>query len=107
MEPNPFPSDNRLREDIGLLPLADSRPPLQLPVRAVRYFPTDDRLRDDVGLPPIGEGLDVDGTARSMASRSLSATRQRLIAAGSRAFDGFATAVAAILGPRRNTRIVP
>jgi hypothetical protein len=107
MAPNPFPTDNRLREDIGLLPLADSRPPPQLPVRAARYFPTDDRLRDDVGLPPIGEGLGVDGTARSMASRTFPATRQTLIAAVSRAFDGLATAVAAILGPCRNTRIVP
>jgi hypothetical protein len=107
MEPNPFPTDNRLREDIGLLPLADSRPPLRLPVRAARYFPTDDRLRDDVGLAPIGEGLDVEGTARSMASSTFSATRQGLIAAGSRALGGFARAVTAILGPRRNTRVVP
>jgi hypothetical protein len=107
MESNPFPTDNRLREDIGLLPLASSRPPLQLPVRAARYFPADDRLRDDIGLPPIGEGLDVDGTARPMASRTFSATRKSLIAAGSRAFDGFATAVTAVLGSRRNPRIAP
>jgi len=53
---SPFPTDNRLRDDIGLPPLADDPPPLQqrptLPPPA--YFPADDRLRDDIGLPPLG-----------------------------------------------------
>ena len=51
----PFPTDNWLREDIWLLPLADSQPPLHqrpTPQRAT-YFPTDNHLRDDIGLPPI------------------------------------------------------
>jgi len=53
---SPFPTDNRLRDDIGLPPLADDAPPLQrrptLPPPA--HFPADDRLRDDIGLPPLG-----------------------------------------------------
>jgi hypothetical protein len=51
-----FPTDNRLRDDIGLPPLAESRPPLSLLPRMAaesNYFPTDDRLRDDIGLLPI------------------------------------------------------
>jgi hypothetical protein len=59
----PFPTDSRMRDDIGLPPLADDRPPLQrrptLPTPA--YFPTDDRLRDDIGLPPLGQGSDAGG----------------------------------------------
>jgi len=58
--PLPFPTDNRLRDDIGLPALADDRRPLQqrptLPAPA--YFPTDDRLRDDIGLPPLGTSTD-------------------------------------------------
>ena len=53
-----FPIDNRLRDDIGLPPLAESRLPLSLLPRfapASRYFPTDDRLRDDIGLLPIAQ----------------------------------------------------
>jgi len=51
----PFPTDNWLRDDIGLPPLTDDWPPLQkrLTPRMPAYFPTDDRLRDDIGLPPL------------------------------------------------------
>lgn len=53
---SPFPTDNRLRDDIGLPPLADDPP--ALPQRPTLppppYFPADDRLRDDIGLPPLG-----------------------------------------------------
>lgn len=58
--PLAFPTDNRLRDDIGLPPLADDRPQLQQrpPLPAPAYFPTDDRLRDDIGLPPLGAGTD-------------------------------------------------
>ena len=49
-----FPTDNRLRLDIGLLPLADPEA-APLPQRFAPPpppgFPTDDRLRDDIGLP--------------------------------------------------------
>jgi len=49
-----FPTDNRLRLDIGLLPLADPEP-APLPQRFTppppTGFPADDRLRDDIGLP--------------------------------------------------------
>src|SRR5215470_8619413 len=57
----PFPTDNRLRDEIGLPPLAALQPPLMLIPRIPPYFPTDDRLRDDIGLPPLGEGCDVEG----------------------------------------------
>jgi len=49
-----FPTDNRLRLDIGLLPLADpqSAPlPQRFEPRPPAGFPADDRLRDDIGLP--------------------------------------------------------
>src|SRR5262249_34753011 len=49
-----FPTDNRLREDIGLSPLADPQPAALLQRFApppLAGFPTDDRLRDDIGLP--------------------------------------------------------
>jgi hypothetical protein len=50
-----FPTDNRLRLDIGLLPLADSpRLPQRLAPSPPSGFPTDDRLRGDIGLPPLG-----------------------------------------------------
>jgi hypothetical protein len=51
----PFPVDNWLREDVGLLPLADSRPPLHQRPTTPRpaYFPTDNHLREDIGLPPV------------------------------------------------------
>jgi hypothetical protein len=54
----PFPTDNWLRDDIGLPPLANDRPQQRLTVQAPAYFPTDDWLRDDIGLPPLGEGDD-------------------------------------------------
>jgi hypothetical protein len=58
---SPFPTDNWMRDDIGLLPLAADRPPLQqrLTLQTPSYFPTDDRMRDDIGLPPLAEGSDV------------------------------------------------
>ena len=62
---NPFPTDNRLRDDIGLPPIGEPPPPMQLIPYASAYFPSDDRLRDDVGLPPLGTGLDVDGATSS------------------------------------------
>src|SRR5438128_1289408 len=51
----PFPTDNWLREDVGLPPIAGDQPTVQQPLtfRAAAHFPTDDRLRDDIGLPPI------------------------------------------------------
>jgi len=51
----PFPTDSRLREDVGLLPLADSQPPLHQRLTPPRpaYFPTDNHLREDIGLPPV------------------------------------------------------
>lgn len=45
-----FPTDNRLRDDVGLPPLTvEPRPARRRP----DYFPADDRLRDDIGLPPL------------------------------------------------------
>ena len=60
---SPIPADTRLRDDIGLPPLVDDRPPLQqrLTLPAPAYFPTDDRLRDDIGLLPLGAGPDAGG----------------------------------------------
>jgi hypothetical protein len=57
---SPFPTDNWLRDDIGLPPLADDRPRPQqrLTLLTPTYFPTDDWLRDDIGLPPLGAGAD-------------------------------------------------
>jgi len=57
---NPFPTDKRLRDDIGLPPIGEPPPPLQLIPYASAYFPNDDRLRDDIGLPPLGAALNVD-----------------------------------------------
>jgi hypothetical protein len=106
----PFPTDNRLRDDIGLPPLAESRPPLMLMPRTPAYFPTDDRLREDIGLPPIGEGCDVDGARRSS---SASMTRRLALSCAalvrvrrSRLLDGCVAAVAAIRHPRRPTGII-
>lgn len=75
----PFPTDSRLREDIGLLPLAALRPPL--PQRFTPppspHFPIEDRLRDDIGLPPLGEGVHDIAPARSLWSMI-----QRIASAG-------------------------
>ena len=67
---NPFPTDNRLRDDIGLPPLGEPPPPIQLIPYASAYFPSDDRLRDDVGLPPLGAAVDVDDATPSPARPS-------------------------------------
>ena len=61
---NSFPTDNRLRDDIGLPPIGEPPPPLQLIPYASVYFPNDDRLRDDIGLPPLGAALNVDSAER-------------------------------------------
>ena len=51
----PFPTDNLVRDDIGLSPLpADLPPILQRPRLAPAGFPTDPALRADIGLPPLG-----------------------------------------------------
>lgn len=62
-EASPIPTDSRLRDDIGLPPLVDDRPPLQqrLTLSIPAYFPTDDRLRDDIGLLPLGAGSNAGG----------------------------------------------
>jgi hypothetical protein len=56
--PAPFPTDNRIREDIGLPLLAadPSIPTRRLTPLASTSFPTDPALRDDVGLPPLDNG---------------------------------------------------
>ena len=64
---NPFPNDNRLRDDIGLPPIGEPPPPLQLIPYAPAYFPNDDRLRDDIGLPPLGAALNVDSATPAPA----------------------------------------
>jgi hypothetical protein len=95
----PFPTDNRLRDDIGLPPLAALRPPLMLIPRTPAYFPTDDRLRDDIGLPPLGDGGDVEG-----------ATLSCVAFLGAVDISGFLgrcrTVAASILTPRRAARVV-
>ena len=112
MRTNQFPTDNWLRDDIGLPLLAQPRAPLMLTPRISRHFPADDRLRDDVGLPPIGDGFPVESV---MASRFVS-TMQRLalacaavvrIVGGSLSPHRWTTAVAAMLRPRHHGRIVP
>jgi hypothetical protein len=76
-----FPIDNRLRDDIGLPPLAEFRPPLSLmPPPAPKYFPTDDRLRDDIGLPPLAQSV----YAAAPPGRSLAQRAARLGAAAVR-----------------------
>jgi hypothetical protein len=103
-----FPIDNRLREDIGLLPLAEPPSPPQrfTPPPPSPYFPTDDRLRDDIGLPPIGDGASDDRAARSLCMlihrmESLRAALARIVAAG---VDNPLTALTAILQARHHTR---
>ena len=57
----PFPSDNWIRDDIGLPPLAaDPLPTRRLKPPAPARFPTDQALRDDIGLPPLGNGSGID-----------------------------------------------
>jgi len=93
---NPFPTDNRLRDDIGLPPLGELGPPMQLIPYASAYFPSDDRLRDDIGLPPLGAPVDVAGATRPPA-RSLP---RRLALSGAAlvgAVDGRVKAVTAML----------
>ena len=98
----PFPTDNRLRDDIGLPPLAAARPPLMLMPRASAYFPTDDRLRDDIGLPPLGDGCDVEGATPSPSSAMI-----RDLAADVSGFLGRCRAAAAlILSPHRPAHAV-
>jgi hypothetical protein len=110
MKPNqavPLPTDNWLRDDIGLLPLGESRPLLQLMPRTSGYFPTDDRLRDDIGLPPIAAGFDGDGATSAMTQRiALACATLVRIAGSSKALGICATAVAAVLHPRRHTRVI-
>jgi hypothetical protein len=56
--PMAFPTDNWLRDDIGLPPLFRDPPTLErwLTPLAPPCFPTDDRLRNDIGLLPLGNG---------------------------------------------------
>jgi len=92
-----FPTDNRLRDDIGLPPLAASRPPLNLLPRwapASRYFPTGDRLRDDVGLPPIAHGV----CAATPPGPSIAARAARRCAAAIRAAASAMTLAATVRG---------
>jgi hypothetical protein len=98
----PFPTDNRLRDDVGLPPLAALQPPPMLMPRASAYFPTDDRLRDDIGLPPLGDGWDVE-----RATPSPSSAMVRGLAVDVSGFLGRCrTAVALLLTPRRPARVV-
>ena len=92
-----FPIDNRLRDDIGLPPLAESRPPLSLLPRmaaASQYFPTDDRLRDDIGLPPLAHST----YAATPPSQSMAARTARRCAAAVRT----ATSALALAATLRN-----
>ena len=103
----PFPIDDWLREDIGLLPLANPRPqPERLTPPPSPYFPTDDRLRDDIGLPPIGNDAQDHGAARVLCSsvgrmESLRATLTRIVTA---AVNTPVTAFTAMLQARHDTR---
>jgi len=101
----PFPTDNRLRDDVGLPPLAAlPPPPPRLTPRPPAYFPADARLRDDIGLPPLGDGVDAEGARRS-PSRPLMQRLARAGAAVIRVIDGGAAAVRAILQSRRRARV--
>lgn len=97
----PFPTDNRLRDDIGLPPLAALQPPLMLTPRIPAYFPADDRLRDDIGLPTLSEGCDVAG-----ATPSPSGAMARGLALVSAFLGRCRTAAASILTPRHPAHVV-
>jgi hypothetical protein len=58
-----FPSDNWLRNDIGLPSIAEDTPAPEgrLAPPAPPCFPTDDRLRDDIGLPPLSGDCRIRG----------------------------------------------
>ena len=95
---NPFPTDNRLRDDIGLPPIGEPPPPLQLIPYASAYFPSDDRLRADIGLPPLGTALDVDSaTPAPAATRRTARSGASLIGAA----DSCMKAVTAMLRAAR------
>lgn len=97
----PFPTDNRLRDDIGLPPLAALQPPLTLRPRIPAYLPTDDRLRDDIGLPPLGDGQDVERASPSPAGAIV-----RDLAVDARGLLGRCRAAAALLlTPSRLARV--
>ena len=71
----PFPTDNRLRDDIGLPPLAEGwppAPPQRLSAPTPTCFPSDDRLRDDIGLPPLGRDPGAAVERRDLARDSSS-----------------------------------
>ena len=91
---NSFPTDNRLRDDIGLPPIGEPPPPLQLIPYASAYFPSDDRLRADIGLPPLGAALDVDSaTPAPAATRRIARSSAGLIGV----VDGCMKAITAML----------
>ena len=97
---NPFPTDNRLRDDIGLPPIGQPPPPLLLIPYASAYFPSDDRLRDDIGLPPLGAAVEAAGATRPPA-RSMP---RRLALSGAAlvgVVDGGVKAVTAMLRSAR------
>jgi hypothetical protein len=50
-----IPTDNWIRDDIGLPPIVDDVPPPRFGQRTPvpPYLPADDRLRADIGLPPL------------------------------------------------------
>ena len=94
---NPFPTDNRLRDDIGLPPIGEPSPPLQLIPYASAYFPSDDRLRDDIGLPPLGAALNVDSATPASAPPRIARSGASLIGV----VDGCVKGVTAMLRAAR------
>jgi hypothetical protein len=104
----PLPTDNLLRDDLGLPPLAAPRPLLELTPRTSGYFPTDDWLRDDIRLPPLREEFHAKGARSSTGSivqrmASSCAVPLGVIAAS---LERYVTAVAAVLRSPRHTRIL-
>jgi len=87
-----FPTDSRLRLDIGMLPLVEPAPlPQRFAPPPPSGFRADERLRDDIGLP-LG----------SMIQHAESgATLSGIVAA---ALRNVATAFAATLPARPQTR---
>jgi hypothetical protein len=104
----PLPTDNWLRDDLGLPPLTAPRPLLELTPRTSGYFPTDDWLRDDIGLPPLREEFHAEGARSSTGSITQRIASSCAIPLGviGASLEGYVTAVAAVLRSRRHTRIL-